>query len=89
MATITATPHDAPAVGARARQRMRAAWNRAVDQAGAMVSAARLRSSPALTIGGFITIDTSAFQLAAGHVSPGIGLLVTGLSMWAYDWSRD
>lgn len=89
MATITATPTNAPATGVRARQRMRTAWNKAVGQAAAMVSAARLRSSPALTIGGFITIDTSAFQLAAGHLNPGVGLLVTGLSMWAYDWSRD
>jgi hypothetical protein len=69
---------------------MRAAWSTARRQATATVSAARHRNwSPALTVSGFICVDVSAFQLAAGHISPGIGLLVTGLSAWAFDWSRD
>ena len=87
MTTITV---DAPRTRQGRRDRMRTAWSSARRQATTTVSAARHRNwSPALTVSGFICIDTSAFQLAAGHISPGIGLLVTGLSAWGFDWSRD
>lgn len=85
MATITALPHDAPAVGVRARQRMRTAWNRAVAQAGTMVSAARLHTSPALTIGGL----TSGVASAWHTFGVGAGLAALSAACFVFDWSRD
>lgn len=85
MATITATPHDAPAVGVRARQRMREAWNKAVRQAQATVSAARLRLSPALTIAGLTSGVTSAWHT----YGTGAGLAALSAAFFLLDWALD
>lgn len=92
MATITAAPPTDTRTRTRNRwrNRARAALDAGVRQGALMAGAVRHRDwSPALTIGGFACVDTSAFQLAAAHISPGIGLLITGISAWLYDWSRD
>lgn len=85
MATITATPHDAPRPRHGRRDRMRQAWSTARDHATTMVSAARQHSSPALTIAGFTFIDLAAWET----FGRGAGWLALGISILAFDWTRD
>jgi len=39
-----------------------------------------------LTVGGFVCVDASAFQLGAGHISAGVGLLTTGVSAFVFEY---
>jgi hypothetical protein len=54
-------------------------------RAAKMVSAARLRTSPALTISGLASIDASAWT----SFGRGAGLLALGISALLYDWARE
>lgn len=85
MATITALPTDAPRTRHGRRDRMREAWTKARGQAATVASAARRHSSPALTIGGFGFIDLAAWET----FGRGAGWLALGVSILAFDWTRD
>lgn len=87
MATITATPIDAPRTGTRRRRDWaRAATATARRQAAKMVSAARHHNwSPALTISGLAAIDTAAWTT----FGRGAAWLALGVSVLLFDWSRD
>lgn len=70
MATITALPNDAPHTGSGVRDRVRAAWHRAVPQVATAASTARRRlRRPVLVVGSFACGVASAwhtFGLGAG-----------------------
>lgn len=86
MATITALPTDAPRPRQGRRDRMRAAWTKARRQATTTVSAARHHNwSPALTVTGLGSIDIAAWET----FGRGAGWLALGVSILAFDWSRD
>lgn len=88
MTTASIGAHTRPALGRSAAVRgTLTAWRRNLGSV-AFKTAARavtLRRA-ALTIAGFSLVDTSAFQLGAGHVGTGVGLLTTGLSVFAFEY---
>lgn len=54
-------------------------------RAAALVSAARLHTSPALTISGLASLDLAAWTT----YGRGAGLLALGASLLTYDWARE
>lgn len=86
MATITATPTDAPRARLGVRDRVRATWHRAVPKVAAAVSAVRHRNwSPALTVSGLAALDIAAWTT----FGRGAAWAALGVSILAFDWTRD
>lgn len=88
MATITATPTDAPRTGSGARQRVRAALAQATRQAATAVSTVRHQPhnwSPVLTVGSLGSGVICAWETFGRGAA--WGALAAAFAL--FDWQRD